>query len=184
MSNTGGEKAGGKKAAGLLALKSPAVIAGVCAAVLVAGGGILYATGVIGGSQEEDELPGMQYAKEGVMLLDNTGVYDVLEPNAIALEFKNDAYSYDGKTFSCYLGNSALNEYDMFIALYTDTSFEEQLYMSGLVPPGSGLAEITLNRELEVGTHRLTVAFTQMEDPKTIHAQTLYTMDFHVLTEK
>lgn len=173
-----------QKAAGAAAIKTPALIAGVCAAAVVAGGGILYATGVIGGAPEE-EFAGIQYATEGVVALDESGIHEEkVDGKTIALEFKNDAYSYDGTTFSCYLGNSAMNKYDMYIAIYEDTSLEDDalLYLSGLVPPGSGFAEIKLDRALDVGDHRVVVAFTQMADPNTMHAQTLYTMDFHVLT--
>lgn len=161
--------------------KRPAVvIAGVCAAVAVAGGA-LYASGAFSPEAEE---PGLKYAAEGVVVLeDDGGIYDVLEPNAIALEFKNDAYSSDGKTFACYLGNSALNEYDMYVAIYGDSALTEQLYVSGLVPPGSGFEEITLDKELPEGDHRVYIAFTQMENPETIHGQTIYTMDFHVVPD-
>ena len=131
----------------------------------------------------DSEDTGMKYAAKGVMVLDDNGVYDTLEPNSIALEFKNDAYSNDGKTFACYLGNSALNEYDMYVAIYADAALTEMLYLSDLVPPGSGFEEITLDQSLEKGDHRVYIAFTQMEDPNTIHAQTIYTMDFHVIPD-
>lgn len=160
---------------------SKAIIAAVCAAAVVAGGVGLYASGVIGPKEEDS---GLKYAAEGVMILeDDGGIYDELEPNAIALEFKNDAFSNDGKTFACYLGNSALNEYDMYVAIYSDAELTDLLYMSGLVPPGSGFKEITLDKELEEGDHRVYIAFTQMLDPDTIHAQTVYTMDFHVILD-
>lgn len=82
----------------------------------------------------EGDIPKVGYAAEGVMVLEGEdGIYDVLEPNSIALEFKNDAYSNDGKTFVCYLGNSALNEYDMYVAIYSDAELTDMLYMSGLV---------------------------------------------------
>ena len=147
--------------------KSPkAIIAAVCVVAVVAGGVGLYASGVIGPKEEDDG--GVRYAAEGVMILEDTGgIYDVLEPNSIA----------------CYLGNSALNEYDMYVAIYSDAELTDLLYMSGLVPPGSGFEEITLDKELEKGDHRVYIAFTQMEDPKTIHAQTIYTMDFHVILD-
>lgn len=162
--------------------KNPtAIIAGVCAAAVIATGGALYATGVIGPQEEET---GLKYAAEGVVILDDSdGIYDVLEPSSIALEFKNDAYSNDGKTFTCYLGNSALNEYDMYVAIYADAALTDLLHMSGLVPPGSGFEEITLDKELSEGDHRVYIAFTQMEDPNTIHAQTIFTMDFHVILD-
>lgn len=126
---------------------------------------------------------GLKYATNGVALLDDNGVYDTLEPNSIALEFKNDAFSNDGKTFACYLGNSALNEYDMFVAIYADAELTDELCVTDMVPPGSGFEELTLDKELPEGDHRVYVAFTQMEDPHTIHAQTIYTMDFHVILD-
>lgn len=164
--------------------KTPvAMIAAACAGAVLAGGIGLYAAGVL--SPAEEESTGLQYAAEGVMVLDDdgSGIYDVLEPNSIALEFKNDAFSNDGKTFACYLGNSALNEHDMCVGIYSDPELTDQLYLSGLVRPGSGLESITLDKELSEGDHRVYIAFTQMEDPKTIHAQTIYTMDFHVILD-
>lgn len=160
-----------------------AKLAGIIAAgaLVVTGGtvGALYATGVIGGAEKEP--PVMQYAMKGVVLMDDTDRGELESESYIALEFKNNAYSKDGKTFECYLGNSPINKYDMFIAIYTDASFDDQVYLSGLVPPGSAFEEITLDRTLEVGDHRMCVAFTQVEDDGvTAHAQTLYTMDFHV----
>ena len=131
---------------------------------------------------EDGDTPKDGYAAEGVMVLEDDGIYDVLEPNSIALEFKNDAYSKDGKTFACYLGNSALNEHDMYVAIYSDAELNDLLYLSGLVRPGNGFEEITLDKKLELGDHRVYIAFTQMEDPSTIHAQTIFTMDFHVLS--
>ena len=165
-------------------LKKPAVIIGICAAVVVAGAVGLYAAGVIGGPKEEEKPDSLRFATEGVVLLDTDyGIYDELEPNSIALEFQNDAFSYDGQNFECYLGNSGMNKYNMFITLYEDTTLEDDkiLYISGLVPPGSRFEEITLDKTLPVGHHQLVVAFTQVEDDNiTAHAQTLYTMDFHV----
>lgn len=179
MSDTKTPASGGTKG-----IRPTAIVAGVCAAAVVATGGALYATGVIGPKQEE-ESTGLKYETQGVVILedDGSGIYDVLEPNSIALEFKNDAYSNDGKTFACYLGNSALNEYDMYVAVYADAELTNLLYLSGLVPPGSGFEEITLDQELPEGDHRVYIAFTQMEDPETIHAQTVYTMDFHVILD-
>lgn len=158
------------------------ILAAICLVLIVVA--VLYFTGVLSPAKEEVEIGdnGVPYA-EGVVLLEDDGVYDVLEPNAIALEFKNDAYSKDGQTFACYLGNSALNEYDMYVAIYADAELTDELYVSGLVPPGKGFDKLTLEKALDEGDHRVYVAFTQMEDPKTIHAQTVYTMDFHVVPD-
>lgn len=144
---------------------------------------VVAVIGVIAAVLLNREDDGLKYAINGVTLLDDSGVYDTLEPGSVALEFKNDAYSQDGKTFVCYLGNSALNTYDMYVAIYADAELTDELCVTDMVPPGSGFEELTLNRALPEGDHRVYVAFTQMEDPRTIHGQTIYTMDFHVIPD-
>ena len=58
------------------------------------------------------------------------------------------------KTFTCYIANSEYNEYDMFIALYTEISNDaEPLYLSGLMRPGEAFREIALDEALDKGTH-------------------------------
>jgi hypothetical protein len=103
----------------------------------------------------------------------------------ISLLYKNNAYSSDGSTFSCYIVNSGANAYDMFITIYADLEMTDELYLSKLVPPGSGFEEITLEHPLDPGTHTVYVALTQVEtDEETgaqsIHKQVVHTMDFTV----
>lgn len=161
-----------------------AIIAGVCAAAVVVTGGVLYATGAFG-PQKEDEAPGMKYATEGVVLMDeNDGIYDeLIAADAIALEFKNDAYSADGQVFTCYVGNSPINEYDMYLDIYADQEMTDLLCSTGLLTPGNAFEVIKLDRALEPGDHLVYIAYNQMSDPSTIRAQTFYTMDFHVKEE-
>ena len=74
--------------------------------------------------------------------------------NEMVASFQNQAFSEDGKTFTCYIANSEYNEYDMFIALYTEISNDaEPLYLSGLMRPGEAFREIALDEALDKGTH-------------------------------
>lgn len=82
----------------------------------------------------------------------------------VALEYKNAAFSTDGKTFECYIGNSADNLYDMFITIYADPEMTDILYLSELLPPGSRFEEITLERTLEPGSHDAYLVHTQVKD--------------------
>lgn len=82
----------------------------------------------------------------------------------VALEYKNMAVSKDGRNFACYIGNSAQNTYDMFITIYGDSEMTDILYLSELLPPGSRFEEITLERELEPGTHEAYLIHTQVKD--------------------
>lgn len=134
------------------------------------------------------------YASEGVTVIDDVNelqqavdeAYAKSKEPGIGLLFQNDAYSVDGTHFSCSIGNSASNEYDMFIAIYSDMDFSEEIFVSELLRPGTRFENLTLNRALEVGDYRLPVVFTQVvvEDGEAkIHAQTSVTIDFHVLEQ-
>ena len=96
--------------------------------------------------------------------------------------YQNQAISEDGKTFTCYIANSEYNEYDMFIALYTEMSEDaEPIFLSGLMRPGEAYREITLDEALDEGTHRVNLAMTQVEDDhSTIHGQSVVTIDMVV----
>ena len=97
--------------------------------------------------------------------------------------YKGQAVSEDGKTFSCYIANSEYNEYDMFIALYTDLNDEnaDPIYLSGLMRPGEAFREITLDEALDKGSHTVNLVFTQVEDDhSTIHGQSIVTIEMDV----
>ncbi len=141
----------------------------------------------------EDESSGgpkIGYAMEGVTTVEDPDALQkaVDEANEKAkaggmmtLEYKNDATSTDGENFECYIANAVENDYDMFIAIYGDNELTDELFVSQLLRPGSAFETVKLNHALEEGTHRVNVAFTQVEeDLETIHAQLMVTMDFHV----
>ena len=146
-----------------------------------------------GAAQQQEENSGLKigYATEGVTATEDedalqAAVDEMLEKakeGNIALEFKNVATSNDGVNFNIYLANSELNSYDMFIAIYGDNTLQDQLFLSGLLRPGTAFRTITLDHALEPGTHTVYVVHTQMEeDLETIHAQVVITMEF-VVTE-
>lgn len=110
---------------------------------------------------------------------------DAMMENAdkqMVASFQNQAVSEDGKTFTCYIANSEYNEYDMFIALYTDISGDaEPIYLSGLMRPGEAFREIKLDEALDKGTHEVYLAMTQVEDDhSTIHGQSVVTIEMQV----
>ena len=78
----------------------------------------------------------------------------------MALKYQYDAISTDGVNFKCLLANSEDNDDDMFIAIYTDSTFQEELFLSELLRPGTAFEKITLNRPLEKGSHDVVAAFT------------------------
>ena len=102
----------------------------------------------------------------------------------IALLYKDNAYSTNGVDFDCYIVNSASNKYDMFLTIYADDALTDQIFLSGLVPPGSGFEQISLDRALETGDHTVGVVLTQVDTDETgaqvIKHQVAHTMEFHV----
>lgn len=131
------------------------------------------------------------YAVEGVTAVEDPDAmsklldeaYQKAEEGRMALEYKSLATSDDGLNFSCYLANSVDNRYDMFIAIYGDTDFQDELYLSQLLRPGSAFNSITLEHALDPGTHEVYVVFTTVEtteDEQIIHGQNVMAMDFIV----
>lgn len=102
----------------------------------------------------------------------------------IALRYKNDAYSEDGESFSCYIMNSQFNAYDMFLSIYADAELTDELFSSGLVSPGRGFDQLKLNHSLPKGDNKVYVVLTQVntdeEGVQTIVGQTSHTMIFRV----
>ncbi len=145
-----------------------------------------------GGSGTPENSPVIGYSTDAKVMLDQNSLQaavDEAQENAkngmVALEYQNDAFSTDGKTFSCYIANASANLYDMFLTIYADANLTDQLYLSGLVPPGSGFEEITLEHALEAGDHTVYVAVTQVEtDEETgeqvMRNQVMHTIEFHV----
>lgn len=100
------------------------------------------------------------------------------------MEYKDQAYSDDGQTFTCYLANAATNTKDLFIAVYGDAALNDELYLSQLIPPGMSLKTLTLNHPILPGTHPLFVVFTQVETDEdgelAIYNQTTVAVNFIV----
>lgn len=140
----------------------------------------------------DGKTPLIGYSTEAKVMLDQDSLQaamDAAMENArngnVGLRYKNNAYSDDGINFSCYIVNSSSNAYDMFLTIYADAELTDQIFLSELVPPGSGFENITLEHSLENGDHRVYVALTQVEtDEETgeqsIRNQVVHTMDFHV----
>lgn len=140
---------------------------------------------------DDGDTPRVGYATDAKVMLDQDSLQaamDAAMENAqdgnVSLLYKNNAYSTNGTDFECYIVNSASNKYDMFLTIYTDATMTDQLFLSGLVAPGSGFENITLDHALEPGDHEVVVAVTQVDNDENgqqvIKNQVMHTMDFHV----
>lgn len=150
---------------------------------------------LLGQKEEDDGGLTIGYSSEAKVMLDQDSLNAAMQAaiennknNAIGLRYKNNAYSTDGLNFECSITNSEANLYDMFLAIFADVELTDQIFLSGLVPPGSGFDHITLDHELELGDHRVYVVLTQVDTDQetgkqTIVRQVSHTMDFHVVEE-
>lgn len=181
-----------------MAGKAP-LIAAVCAAsvaVAAASAAVVVVTMSANRGETPTETndvaaPRVAYATEGVTVVEDPDelsrmVQEMYKNvgNMMALEYKNDAYSEDGRDFECYIANASGNEYDMFIAIYADAEYTEELFLSQLLRPGSAFERVELERALEKGDHTVYVAFTQVDEEdgeQVIHEQSKVTMTFHVV---
>lgn len=137
---------------------------------------------------QDGETPKLGYAEGTTVVEDPDALQKAVDEmyahaaeGGVTLEYKNDARSTDGENFSCYIANAVENRYDMYLQIFADSELTDQLLLTGLLRPGSAFDNISLEHPLEPGTHRVYVAFTQVEeDLETIHAQVMVTMDFTV----
>lgn len=142
------------------------------------------------GNNKDDTKIG--YAADAKVMLDEDSLQaavDEAQRNAregnVALQYQNEAFSSDGKTFSCYIANSPSNLYDMYLTIYSDEELTDEIFLSDLIPPGSGFEELTLEHALDRGDHTVYVAVTQVTtDEETgeqvIKNQVMHTIEFHV----
>lgn len=171
--------------------RRPLLIILVIVLVLALAGGAAFFLLRGRSGSEDSNAARIGYAMEAKVFTDEESLSAAMQEaqkNAkaknIALRYQNDAYSEDGKTFSCRIINSERNQYDMYLILYADPEWTDQLLMTDLVPPGSGFDEITLDHALAPGDHTVYVVYTQVktdEDGKqSIWNQTAHTIEFHV----
>lgn len=140
-------------------------------------------------SSEGDGTPKIGY-EEGVTVVDDPDALQKAVDEALAkaeaekgipLEFSNYAESTDGKTFECYFANPADAVYDVYVQLFADAELTDQIYLSGLIPPGKAKRDLKLDHALAPGNHTVYVAYTQVEDDHaTVHGQVLVTAVFSV----
>jgi hypothetical protein len=136
----------------------------------------------------DGNVPMLGYAEGTTVTRDENALQDAvdkmaekLEKGSMMLEYEGDAYSSDGENFTGYLANAAENSYDMYFDMYADSGLKDEIFLSGLVPPGKALESFKLNRRMIAGDHTVYMAFTTVEDDHaTIRSQIIVTMNLHV----
>ncbi len=136
------------------------------------------------------------YATDGVVATDPEtlqdqvdAMYERAKEKGVSLEYKDMMVSDDGVNFSCYIGNSDKNDYDMFITIYADQQMTEELFLSELLRPGTRFEQVRFQKKLDPGEYTGYIAYTQVADEKqegsevyqqVVHAQVATTINIVV----
>lgn len=116
------------------------------------------------------------YAANVGMVKENEDLAEKLKEGTedrIPLHFSTAATSKDGENFKCVLGNPQGAQYDMYFDIYADDECTDQIYISGLVAPGSQIEQFKSKKKFPQGTQDVVLVVTTVkEDHKTLHLQT------------
>lgn len=162
--------------------------------VLLIGGGVTALVLLNGsrGSGESNSMPTMSNGQiplevnAGVLSPDqmaewNSEALQQAEDNQIPINYAPIANSVDGKNFACEIGNPDGAKYYFYLDLYSDTTLSEEVYLSGLIPPGRGVTSFQTNKEFPKGeTDAVLVITTVQDDRSTIVAQTMVVLTLNV----
>lgn len=174
--------------------RSPLVLVLIIIIVVLAAAAVVLVVGKFGEKEPEPvqigdaSTPLIGY-EEGVTVVDDPDALQKAVDDALAkskeqgvpIEFANYASSTDGTTFECYFANPVDSPYDVYLQVFSDVELTDQLYLSGLIPPGKAMRELKLDHALAQGDHTVYLAYTQVEDDHaTIHGQALVTAVFSV----
>lgn len=146
--------------------------------VLLLGIIAIFAIGTMLSKEDKETTSGAMKYETNVVVDDAKALQDAVDElfektkeGQMSLEMQTEANSKDGKKFTCYLANSNMNSYDMFMVFYRDDT-QEEIYRTGLIQPGARIEEFTLDKQLEPGNYDVTIVYNQVEeDMQTIHAQ-------------
>lgn len=129
---------------------------------------------------EETTNPLIQYDGAAVVLNEDDyktrmeQLYKEAAEGQLTVQYKTTAISSDGTHFQCEIGNSSANHYDMYFNIYLDDTLQDQILLTGLFPPGSGIEEFESEIPLDPGQYKAVLVFTQVKDDHaTIHAQSM-----------
>lgn len=160
--------------------------------LLLIGGGVTALLYFNKNSGEDIDTPqetglGLVHYDGAAVVLDEEEMGDqfqklVEEANSgIALQFKNIAHSYDGTHFSCKIGNPEYSSYDVYYGIYLDETFQDQVLLTGLFPPGTAIEEFDSDIPFEPGEYKVVLVLTQVEDDhSTFHAQSFVNLNLIV----
>lgn len=172
--------------------KKPLLIVGGALIVVLVAVLSVVATVIIIGRRDYTSIMNqeIEYATEGIIILSDEDAQSQAadtpsdaEWRSIWLNYSPRFYSSNGRDFTGTIGNDVDNGADMFVAIYTDSTYSDRLFTSKLLRPGTAFDGFRLDRRLDPGDYDLNVAFTLVateDGAQKIVGQQVVVAEFHV----
>lgn len=112
----------------------------------------------------ESDTSGIRYEPNTTAIKGGSVGSDVGAGNRIPLHFAAGATSSDGENFACTLGNPHGAAHDIYFDIYADREFTEEIYLSGLVAPGTQIESFKSGKKFPDGTTDVLVVITTVDD--------------------
>lgn len=137
----------------------------------VAVAAVFLFTGGNGGGEDGEPARTIGYEVDAIVAANVDDFQQIMEEmvaqaaeGMVDLNYKHVAASTDGTNFVCAIGNPPSNRYDMYLNIYLDATLEQQLLLTGLLPPGTMIEEFKSEIKLDPGEYESVLVFTQIAD--------------------
>ncbi len=146
-------------------LKKQVLIVPIILIVLLLTGGAVFLAVNAGNTAESPEsYTGIRYEPNTTAIKGGSAGSESSAGNKIALHFAAGATSSDGENFSCTLGNPHGAANDIYFDIYADREFTEEIYLSGLVAPGTQIESFKSGKKFPKGTTDVYLVITTVDD--------------------
>ena len=140
--------------------------------VLLIGGAVAAVflfTGGNGGGEDGEPAFTIGYEADVKVAENADDLQEIFEAMAaqegmVDLSYKHVAASTDGTNFVCSIGNPVSNRYDMYLNIYLNNEEQDQILLTGLLPPGTMIEEFKSEIKLDPGEYESFLVFTQIDD--------------------
>lgn len=112
----------------------------------------------------ESDTSGIRYEPNTTAIIGGSAGSNVGAGNKIPLHFAAGATSSDGENFACTLGNPHGAAHDIYFDIYADRDFTEEIYLSGLVAPGTQIESFKSGKKFPYGATDVFLVITTVDD--------------------
>lgn len=132
--------------------------------LLLTGGAVFFAVNAGNTAESPESYTGIRYEPNTTAIKGGSAGSGNGAGNNIPLHFAAGATSSDGENFACTLGNPHGAAHDIYFDIYADREFTEEIYLSGLVAPGTQIESFKSGKKFPNGTTDVLLVITSVDD--------------------